>query len=109
MRILAISSPTPQATPEALSADMDAEIANGRRLYEEGFLVEGYMDPTYSTAYFLVEAESVEAAQEQLGSYPQVRAGLTTYTCVPLVGLPAIEQSVRAAGRELPAWWPPGP
>lgn len=106
MRFLAVSALTPGTAPEALAADMDAEIAHGRRLWEEGFLVQGYLDPTYTTAYFLVEAASAEEALARLGTYPQVRAGLATYTVTPLVGLPAIAQSVEAAGDPLPAWWP---
>lgn len=40
MRYLAISRPTGQQ-PDDEPDDMDAEIANGRRLYEAGVLVEG--------------------------------------------------------------------
>lgn len=107
MRFLAISRPTGTAESGAPD-DMDAEIANGRRLYEAGVLVEGYMDPTYSTAYFLLEAESVHAAQEHLATYPQVQSGQSTYDVVQLVGLPAIQQSRDARSEGLPAWWPTG-
>lgn len=85
---------------------MDAEIANGRRLFDEGFLVQGYMDPTYTTAIFLVEAPDEASALRHLGTYPQVQAGLATYDVTPLVGLPAIEQALTARGRGLPEWWP---
>lgn len=106
MRFLAVSALTPGTTPADLAADMDAEVAHGRRLWAEGFLVQGYLDPSYTTAYFLVEAPSAEAALARLGTYPQVRAGLATYTVVPLVGLPAIAQAVEAAGDPMPSWWP---
>jgi hypothetical protein len=33
-------------------------------------------------------------------------AGLSTYDLTPLIGLPAIEQSIRAANGTLPGWWP---
>ncbi len=105
MRFLAISRPTDAATPEAVADDMDAEIANGRRLFEEGFLVQGYMDPTYTTAVFLVEAPDEASALTQFGTYLQVQSGLTTYDLTPLVGLPASEQSLTARGAAMPEWW----
>lgn len=71
MRFVAISSPTGQVDEQDQDDDMDAEVANGRRLYELGFLVQGYMDPGYTTAYFLVEAASAEAAQQHLSTYPR--------------------------------------
>lgn len=48
MRIFATSKPTAIATPDALMADMEEEIAVGRRFYEEGLIVEAYMDPACS-------------------------------------------------------------
>ncbi len=106
MRFLAISTLAPDVTPEALAEDMDAEIANGRRLFEKGFLVQGYMDPGYARAFFLVEAADEQAALAELGTYPQVQAGLAGYELTPLVGLPAIARSLQAAGEPLPSWWP---
>jgi hypothetical protein len=106
MRFLAISRSTGKVLDQALADDMDAEIANGRRLFEAGFIVQGYMDPTYTTAIFIIEASSEEDAQQQLGTYPQVIAGLSNYDLTPLIGLPAIEQSISAASGTLPTWWP---
>lgn len=105
MRYLAISRPTGQQ-PSDEPDDMDAEIANGRRLHEAGVLVEGYMDPGYSTAYFILEADGLQDAHAHLATYPQVRSGRSTYDVVQLVGLPAIEQSLTARGQTLPSWWP---
>jgi len=64
------------------------------------------MDPTYTTAVFLVEAPDEASALTQLGTYLQVQSGLTTYDLTPLVGLPAIEQSLTARGAAMPEWWP---
>lgn len=104
MRFLAISRPTGKASDG--TDDMDAEIANGRRLYEAGVIVEGYMDPSYSTAYFLLEATDEDAARVHLGTYPEVKSGATVYDLLPLVGLPAIQQSAAAHRAPLPSWWP---
>ena len=106
MRFLAVSTITPAGRARGLDQDMDAEIANGRRLFEKGFIVEGYMDPTYTRAYFLVDAADEQAALDELGTYPQVQAGLATYELTPLVGLPAVQQSLADAGEPLPGWWP---
>lgn len=106
MRFLAISRPTGQQQPGDEPDDMDAEIANGRRLFEAGALVQGYMDPGYITAYFILEADSLQDCHDHLATYPQVRSGRSTYDVVELVGLPAIEQSLIAQGQPLPSWWP---
>lgn len=106
MRILAITRPTDRATPEALQADMDAEIAQGVAFYEEGLIREAYMDTGYERAFMLVEAESVEALAERFAAYPQVAAGLIAFDYIPVVGLPAIAQVHEARGEPLPDWWP---
>ena len=107
MRYLAISRPTGRPRNTGEPDDMDAEIANGRRLYEQGVIVEGYMDPGYSTAYFLIDAPDLDTVRAHLATYPQVRSGQSTYDVVQLIGLPAIAQSAKDHGQPLPAWWPP--
>ncbi|MBC8078318.1 MAG: hypothetical protein H7Y32_19720 [Chloroflexales bacterium] len=106
MRILAISRLTTAATPEALNASMEAEVAQGRQFFEQGFIREGYMDPAYTTAYLLLDSPSLEDAQATLARYPDTQAGLNTWDLFPLIGLPAIAQSLAAHARPLPAWWP---
>lgn len=102
MRFLAISHPTQQEPDEP--DDMDAEIANGRRLYEAGVMIEGYLDPTYTTAYFILEAPDLAAAHAHLATYPQVISGRTRYDVVQIIGLPAVRQSTEAHGLPLPTW-----
>lgn len=106
MLILAISDTTDAATPEALEADMDAEIAQGVAFYEQGLIRQAFMDTSYERAYMLVEAESVESVAEQFSRYPQVAAGLIVFDYVPLVGLPAIAKVHEDRGDPLPDWWP---
>ena len=103
MRILAISKATND--PSAIG-DMNAEIAQGKRFFEAGFILEGYMDPTYTTAYLLLESPSVEEAQATLATYPDALAGVNTWDVFPLIGLPAISQSVAERSLPLPSWWP---
>lgn len=106
MRIFATSSPTATATPEDLMKDMDAEIAKGRQFYEEGLIVQAYMDPAYTRTFMILEAESVEAALARLDEYPQVKAGVIAFTLTALVGMPAVSQVHAARGDGLPNWWP---
>lgn len=75
MRILATSSPTAAATPEALQADMDAEIAQGTAFYVQGLIRQAYMDPAYERTFMILEAPTVEDARRAFDAYPQVAAG----------------------------------
>ena len=106
MRILAISRPTATATPEALQEDMDAEIAQGARFYEDGLILEAYMDPGYEQTFMLLDAPSIEAAGEAFGAYPQVAAGLIEFDFTELIGMPAVATVHEQRGDSLPAWWP---
>ncbi len=106
MRILAISKSTPKATPEALTRGMNDEVAKGKQFFEQGFIIEGYMDPTYTEAYMILESPSVEEARITLASYPNTQAGLNTWDLFPLIGLPAISQSLQDRHLPLPTWWP---
>lgn len=90
-----------------LSRYVDSQEHPRLRQRWQGVRAQGYMDPSYSTAYFLLEAPDLDAAHAHLATYPQVQSGQSTYDVVQLIGLPAIEQSERAAGRDLPGWWPP--
>ena len=106
MRIFATSRPTPEATPDALMRDMEAEVAMGRAFYREGLIVQAWMDAGYSRTFMILEAESVDAARARFDRYPQVRAGLIGFEYIPLVGMPAIAQVHQEEGRPLPDWWP---
>ncbi|GGA58742.1 hypothetical protein [Sphingomonas psychrolutea] len=106
MRIFATSKPTASATTEELMADMEDEIAAGRRFYREGLIVEAYMDPHYSRTFMILEAESVEAAKARFDTYPQVRQGLIEFEYWPLIGMPAVAQVHEAEGTPMPLWWP---
>jgi len=106
MRVFATSRPTAAATEAALMKDMEEEVAAGRRFYEEGFIVEAYMDPQYTRTFMILEAESVEAAKARFDTYPQVVEGLIEFEFTPLIGMPAVAQVHDANGTALPSWWP---
>lgn len=106
MRILATSRPTALATPDALAADMDAEIAQGAAFYEQGLIREAYMDPGYERTFMLLDAPSVEAAREAFAAYPQVAAGLIEFEFTELIGMPAVAAVHEQRGDQPPEWWP---
>ena len=106
MRILAISNVTEKATPEAMQREMQAELAAGKRLFEQGVILEGYVDTHYTNVYLLLECESVAAAEQACLIYPLVQAGMLTFTFTPLLGLPAVKQSLNERNLPLPDWWP---
>lgn len=107
MRIFATSSPTEKATPELLMSDMEEEVAAGRAFYQEGLILQAYMDPEYTRTFMILEAPSVEAAKARFDTYPQVEKGLIRFEFTPLIGMPAIAQVHEADGTPRPAWWPP--
>lgn len=109
MRIFATSRPTAAATPEALMADMEEELVAGRTFYRNGLIVQAYMDPAFTRAFMILEAESVEAAKARFDTYPQVAAELIAFEFTPLVGMPAVAQVHEVDGTTLPDWWPIAP
>jgi hypothetical protein len=106
MRIFATSRPTDKATPQALTADMAAEVEAGKGFYREGLIVQAYMDPDYTRTFMILEAPSVEAAKARFDIYPQVREGLIVFDYTPLIGMPAVAQVHEVDGSPLPDWWP---
>ncbi len=106
MRIFATSTPSASARPEDLMRDMDEEVAKGRAFYEDGLILQAWMDPTYSRTFMILEAPSLDEARRRFGEYPQVRAGLIEFEFVPLIGMPAIRQVHERRGEALPDWWP---
>lgn len=107
MKILAISERQPHATPDMVAEHMPAEIARAKQFYLDGLIEQAYMDATYTQTFMIVEADDVSAVREQFDTYPQVAAGLITFTLIPLVGLPAVAEVEQDRGRPLPVWWPP--
>lgn len=107
MRIFATSRPSPTATPEDLMKDMAEEVAKGQAFYEEGLILQAWMDPAYERTFMILEAESVAAAKARFDEYPQVKAGVISFDFVPLIGMPAIARVHEARGEALPGWWPP--
>jgi len=87
-------------------ADMEDEVAAGRRFYRDGLILQAYMDTDYTRTFMILEAESVEAAKARFETYPQVREGLIAFEYTPIIGMPAVSQVHAEDGTALPGWWP---
>lgn len=106
MRFLAITKPTPQFNMETVQRLLPAEMQKAKELYEQGFILEGYVDVGFTTVYLIVDAPTFEEVQQMLATYPQVQAGQITFDVVQVVGLPAAAQVASERKQPLPAWWP---
>ena len=106
MRILAVTVSTPLATPDAVRSLLPAETEHVKQLFEQGVIVEGYIDPQVSQVYLMLDLPSIPEAEAIVATFPMVQAGLITFTYASLIGLPAIAQSLQARNLPLPAWWP---
>jgi len=107
VRVFATSHLTAAATPAALAATMEEEIAVGKRLYQDGVILQAYADPELRRTFMILEVPSIDAARAAFDAFPQVRAGLIAFEFVPLIGVPAIASVHREQGTPLPDWWPP--
>jgi hypothetical protein len=106
MRIFATSQANSGATAAELSANLDQEIAVGAAFYEDGLIREAFMDTTREHTYMILEARSVQAAQDAFTRYPHVKAGLISFEFTELIGLPAVSKVHESRGEPLPSWWP---
>jgi muconolactone delta-isomerase len=67
------------------AALVDAEIAQARMLYADGFIRQIWHRADGLGACMLLEADSLDHANERLHTLPLVRAGMLDVTIVPLV------------------------
>jgi muconolactone delta-isomerase len=67
------------------AALVEAEIAQARRLYGDGFIRQIWHRGDVPGACILLEADSLEQAKERLHTLPLVRAGMLDVSIVPLV------------------------
>lgn len=106
MKIFATSIPMDGVTTEMLMKDMEAEVAKGRQFYEEGLIVQAYMDQEYTRTFMILEAANIDAAKARFDEYPHVKAGLISFSFTALIGMPAVSQVHKRRGEALPSWWP---
>lgn len=74
MKILAKSKQAPDFAPRAIMELRVPEARHAWEMYTSGFIREMYMTPDGRGAMLILEAESLEAAQEALDELPLVRA-----------------------------------
>jgi hypothetical protein len=74
-----------QFSDAEFSALVEAEIAQAQTLYGDGFIRQIWHRGDVPGACILLEAESMEQAEERLHTLPLVRAGMLEVSIVPLV------------------------
>jgi muconolactone delta-isomerase len=67
------------------AALVDAEIAQARALYADGFIRQIWHRSDVPGACILLEADSLEQAGARLHTLPMIRAGMLEVSIVPLV------------------------
>jgi muconolactone delta-isomerase len=67
------------------AALLEAEIAQARELYADGFIRQIWHRGDIPGACILLEADSLEDAHRRLCSLPLMRAGMLEVSIVPLV------------------------
>jgi hypothetical protein len=72
-------------TETEFAALVDAEVAQARALYADGFIRQIWHRGDVGGACILLEAESLEQARARLHTLPMVRTGMLEVSIVPLV------------------------
>jgi muconolactone delta-isomerase len=71
-------------TDAEFAALVDAEVAQARVLYADGFIRQIWHRADVGGACILLEAESLEQARARLHTLPMVRTGMLEVSIVPL-------------------------
>ncbi len=74
-----------QFSDAEFAALVEAEIAQARTLYGDGFIRQIWHRGDVPGACILLEADSLDQATERLHTLPLVRAGMLEVSIVPLV------------------------
>ncbi len=88
MKILAIEHERPGASPATFAPHIKAEALRAWQLYQDGIIRELYFRQDRNEAILIMEAASVEEAEEALATLPLVKAGLIAFELVPLKAYP---------------------
>lgn len=88
MKILALEKETSTATGELFAKYAHAEAPKAWELQQEGFIREIYFREDENSAVLVLEADSVENAQNQLQQLPLVKNKLIDFELIPLRAYP---------------------
>lgn len=83
MKILALEKETSTATGELFAKYARAEAQKAWELQQAGFIREIYFREDQNSAVIVLEAESVEEAQNQLQQLPLVKNNLIEFELIP--------------------------
>lgn len=88
MKILALEQEIKGVTDSDMSPHLKAEAMRAWELYQGGIIREIYFDKDHHTAVIMLECESADDARKILATLPLVKAGLITFSIMPLVPYP---------------------
>jgi hypothetical protein len=88
MKILALETELPNATPEQFQYYAKAEARTAWDLHQSGAIRELYFRADRSEAVLVLECASLAEAQAVLAELPFVREGLITFDLIPLKAYP---------------------
>ncbi len=92
MKILALVTPKPGATPEAMRTLLHAEVEHTWRSYKSGLVRELYlMGEGRPGAVLVLEAAGVVEAQAALRELPLVVGGVADVDCIALAPFTTLE------------------
>ena len=84
MKILAIDTVLPEATPEKIKENFLKEVNHTMNMYLADVVREIYFRQDRSGTVLMLEAPSLEDARAMLDKLPMVKAGLINFELIPL-------------------------
>jgi hypothetical protein len=84
MKVFAIGTANPQFSPESAAQYMPAEVPATLQLYLDGKMEQFWFRTDRPGVVFLMEANSIEEAREEIRALPLASAGLLTFEYLPV-------------------------
>ena len=91
MKILALESERPGATPQQFQQYAQVEARKVWDLQQAGIIREAYFRADRNEAVLVLECDDGAAARETLSTLPFVQAGLIVFELIPLRAYPGFE------------------
>ena len=95
MKIIALEIEKPEATANNFKIHAEAEARKAWELQQNGFIREIYFRADENSAVLVLEAESLEIADEQLHQLPLVKHGLIEFELIPLKAYPGFARLLK--------------
>lgn len=84
MKLICLSVPKPGASLEKYQPYLQKETRYGWQLYKSGLIRDIYFRHDQPGVVLIVEADSAEAARNELDGFPLAKAGLISWDVIPV-------------------------